>query len=188
MKKLYLVLMVISLFSISCSKNISDDTSEIMEYDKLFSKYGWENVKNLKAITSFEELEKVLKYIQNMQSENIRTLVSEQFDMLPRLKSTNESSGQRIVKISGLNSDGRVDVFWDITVPAVTNSAFYNTGFWDTFIGYNHLSGSAYKSGNKINFTANGEIILKIIWQGVELKRLPTNSSGYYDTNQKIYG
>ena len=44
MKKLYLVLMVISLFSISCSKNISDDTSEIMEYDKLFSKYGWENV------------------------------------------------------------------------------------------------------------------------------------------------
>ena len=143
----------------------------------------WKNVKdksvvkNLKAITSFEELEKVLKYIQNMQSENIRTLVSEQFDMLPRLKSTNESGGQRIVKISGLN-----------TVPAVTNSAFYNTGFWDTFIGYNHLSGSAYKSGNKINFTANGEIILKIIWQGVELKRLPTNSSGYYDTNQKIYG
>lgn len=44
----------------------------------------WKNVKdksvvkNLKAITSFEELEKVLKYIQNMQSENIRTLVSEQ--------------------------------------------------------------------------------------------------------------
>lgn len=77
----------------------------------------WKNVKdksvvkNLKAITSFEELEKVLKYIQNMQSENIRTLVSEQFDMLPRLKSTNESGGQRIVKISGLNSDGRVDVF-----------------------------------------------------------------------------
>ncbi len=101
----------------------------------------WKNVKdksvvkNLKAITSFEELEKVLKYIQNMQSENIRTLVSEQFDMLPRLKSTNESGGQRIVKISGLNSDGRVDVFWDITVPAVTNSAFYNTGFWDAFIG-----------------------------------------------------
>ena len=154
----------------------------------------WKNVKdksvvkNLKAITSFEELEKVLKYIQNMQSENIRTLVSEQFDRLPRLKSTNESGGQRIVKISGLNSDGRVDVFWDITVPAVTNSAFYNTGFWDAFIGYNYLSGSAYKSGNKINFTANGEIILKIIWQGVELKRLPTNSSGYYDTNQKIYG
>lgn len=151
----------------------------------------WKNVKdksvvkNLKAITSFEELEKVLKYIQNMQSENIRTLVSEQFDMLPRLKSTNESGGQRIVKISGLNSDGRVDVFLDITVPAVTNSAFYNTGFWDAFIGYNHLSGSAYKSGNKINFTANGEIILKIIWQGVELKRLPTNSSGYYDTNSK---
>ena len=119
----------------------------------------WKNVKdksvvkNLKAITSFEELEKVLKYIQNMQSENIRTLV-----------------------------------FLYITVPAVTNSAFYNTGFWDAFIGYNHLSGSAYKSGNKINFTANGEIILKIIWQGVELKRLPTNSSGYYDTNQKIYG
>ena len=49
----------------------------------------WKNVKdksvvkNLKAITSFEELEKVLKYIQNMQSENIRTLVSEQFDMFP---------------------------------------------------------------------------------------------------------
>ena len=74
----------------------------------------WKNVKdksvvkNLKAITSFEELEKVLKYIQNMQSENIRTLVSEQFDMLPRLKSTNESGGQRIVKISGLNSDGLI--------------------------------------------------------------------------------
>lgn len=48
----------------------------------------WKNVKdksvvkNLKAITSFEELEKVLKYIQNMQSENIRTLVSEQFDVI----------------------------------------------------------------------------------------------------------
>lgn len=87
MKKLYLVLMVISLFSISCSKNISDDTSEIMEYDSCFPNMDgrmWKNVKdksvvkNLKAITSFEELEKVLKYIQNMQSENIRTLVSEQ--------------------------------------------------------------------------------------------------------------
>ena len=93
----------------------------------------WKNVKdksvvkNLKAITSFEELEKVLKYIQNMQSENIRTLVSEQFDMLPRLKSTNESGGQRIVKISGLNSDGRVDVFWDITVPARRESTATDT-------------------------------------------------------------
>ena len=64
----------------------------------------WKNVKdksvvkNLKAITSFEELEKVLKYIQNMQSENIRTLVSEQFDMLPRLKSTNEVVGQGLLK------------------------------------------------------------------------------------------
>lgn len=95
MKKLYLVLMVISLFSISCSKNISDDTSEIMEYDKLFSKYGWENVEKcerqvssqkFEAITSFEELEKVLKYIQNMQSENIRTLVSEQFDHVTSFK------------------------------------------------------------------------------------------------------
>lgn len=189
---LYFVLIVISLLSISCSKNISDNTSEMIEYDKLFSRYGWENVenvkdksvaKNLKAIASLEELEDVLKYIQNMKSENIETLVSEQFDMLPRLKSTNESGGQRIVKISGSNSDGRVDVFLDISVPAVTNSAFYNTGLWDAFIGYNHLSGSAYKSGNKINFTANGEIILKIIWQGIELKRLPTSSTGYYDTN-----
>lgn len=52
----------------------------------------WKNVKdksvvkNLKAITSFEELEKVLKYIQNMQSENIRTLVSEQFDSFRCIK------------------------------------------------------------------------------------------------------
>lgn len=45
-------------------------------------------VKNLKAITSFEELEEVLKYIQNMKSENIETLVSEQFNMLPHLKPT----------------------------------------------------------------------------------------------------
>ena len=57
MKKLYLVLMVISLFSISCSKNISDDTSEIMEYDKLFSKYGWENVEKCERQVSSQKFE-----------------------------------------------------------------------------------------------------------------------------------
>ena len=57
MNKLYLVLMVISLFSISCSKNISDDTSEIMEYDKLFSKYGWENVEKCERLVSSQKFE-----------------------------------------------------------------------------------------------------------------------------------
>ena len=57
MKKLYLVLMVISLFSISCSKNISDDTSEIMEYDKLFSKYGWENVEKCERHVRRQKIE-----------------------------------------------------------------------------------------------------------------------------------
>ena len=57
MKKLYLVLMVISLFSISCSKNISDDTSEIMEYDKLFSKYGWVNVEKCERQVSSQKFE-----------------------------------------------------------------------------------------------------------------------------------
>lgn len=94
---------------------------------------------NLKAITSLEELEEVMKYIQNMKSKNVETLITEQLNVLPRLKSVSEADGQRVVKVSGSNSDGRVDVFLDISVPAVTNSAFYNTGLWDAFIGYNHL-------------------------------------------------
>ena len=60
--------------------------------------------------------------------------------------------------------------------------------FWilGYFFGYAHNGGGAVFSGSKIDFTANGDIILKLIWQGIEFKRVPVQSTGYYDTKSHV--
>lgn len=124
-----------------------------------------------------------------MKSEGVLSCkVSKQPFIYTRLKTKSETggntggSGENVVLISGSNSDGKVVVHLDIKGPSVVTSEFYNTGFMDAFIGYNHLSGSASKSRDKIDFTANCQIIIKIIWQGIELKKLPIASKGYFNT------
>ena len=46
------------------------------------------------------------------------------------------------------------------------------------FIAYEHKSGSAFISANRISFSANGEAIVKIIIKEVELYRFNAHITG----------
>ena len=53
-------------------------------------------------------------------------------------------------------NNGRLEVYLNTSIPAVTNSCFYSNSFWDAFFGYEHNDGSAWRGSDTIYFTANG--------------------------------
>ncbi|HTO15609.1 MAG TPA: hypothetical protein VLZ83_07550 [Edaphocola sp.] len=187
---------MLSIVLQGCEKDNNDIFTE-NKYKVLEKRYNIRNLDNpesvnsittsLKPIKSPEELEKILEMISSNFTIVDKTPICNDFNIQssPRLKSTGNESTSNTVRITGVNSNGRTDVFLDTSTPSVVNSRFYNTGIFDAFIGYNHISGSASGSNSQINFTAYGEIIVKIIWEGVELKRIPVACSGYYNINSK---
>lgn len=48
------------------------------------------------------------------------------------------------------------------------------------FLVYTHTSANVKRGWNRIDFTVKGEVVVKIIWQGIELKRVPVTIKGYY--------
>ncbi len=137
---------------------------------------------NLKAIRTEEELDAVLDFI----SRNFSIGHSRHDDvnvdkfLFPLLKTRSEG-GQQTASISGENKDGVVTVFLDYNVPMVLNSTFYSKpGFLDAILAYEHVSGSAYGM-QYITFSAYGEMIIKILWQSVEIKRISTTIHGNFD-------
>lgn len=97
---------------------------------------------------------------------------------MPRIKTRAEKSGQKVSIISGSNKDGTASVHVDLLTPSVVTST-YHLGIMDAFVDYTHLSGSASLYSDKIDFSANGEGIVKLIWKGVTLYKFNTNITGY---------
>ena len=102
---------------------------------------------------------------------------------ITRIKTRTEAGdGQNVVAISGSNSDGKATVYVDIDTPAVVESTVH-LGLMDAFLSYKHLSGNASRSGNKINFIAYGEGMVKLIIEGIELYKYNTSIKGYCNSD-----
>lgn len=177
-----LVLLSLGLYSCSQDDVLSQETeqqSSALNYTKIVEKYGMmdvadeasvEKAKNLKAVTP-EELDKMLSSVLNTP----RTI---------KISQAPTSTRSRVVVVSGTNQECRAEVHLDIdNVEVVTSDVFYQ-GLMDIFLVYTHSSASTTKSGSRIDFTVKGEVLVKIIWQGIELKRVSVTMKGYYDVDR----
>lgn len=176
--------LILSFFS--CS---ADDTSSIdneKDFSALIDKYAlhpvdqadYNKYKNLEPVTSPEQLEEILSHFSIAKKEIIET----RSPMIPRIKTRGEI--QKSAVISGSNSNGRASVHVDLLGPSVITST-YHLGIMDAFVDYTHLSGSAFKNRDVIEFSANGEGIVKLIWQGITLQKFNASIEGYCDSNGK---
>ena len=102
---------------------------------------------------------------------------------LTRIKTRAEiEDEQNVVAISGSNSNGKATVYVDVNTPAVVESTV-QLGLIDAFLSYRHVSGSASRNGNKIDFIAYGEGMVKIIIEGIELYKYSTIIEGYCNSD-----
>jgi hypothetical protein len=199
-KSMAAIIGLVSLITLStvfqgCEKDddISFDKSRFQLLEKRYHLKSIENseelplsVRKLKPIQSLDELEDILKSISNNFTiiEKVPKCKKTNLLSIPRLKSTTAESSE-IVRITGSNSDGRMDVFLDVANNSVVDSKFYPSGLMDVFIDYKHFYGNTSVNNPTINFTVYGEIIVKVIWQGIELRRIPVTTSGYCNKNTK---
>lgn len=132
--------------------------------------------------TSIQKAEGLEALTPQKANEVLSTLFSS--STIPLSIDPNLSTRSKVVVISGTNKECRAEVHLDIdNVKVVTSDVFY-TGLMDVFLVYTHSSDSTTKSGNRINFTVKGEVLIRIIWQGIELKRVPVTMEGYYDIDK----
>ncbi|MBR2359639.1 MAG: hypothetical protein IKA75_04380 [Bacteroidaceae bacterium] len=139
------------------------------------SEYTQIDITKLTPISSAEQLDAILSKVNIVEYDPLMKVENQK---LTRVKTRGESGGgQNIVPISGSNSDGTATVYVDLNGPSVDNSTVH-LGLMDAFLAYQHVSGSAYRNGNKINFTAYGEGWVKLIFEGIELYKYSTTIEG----------
>lgn len=140
--------------------------------------------KDLQPIDSISQLDSAMKYIDKYFM--IPSLVSEENNKrnVNFLKSTKNymfketfPDGIQMVYLE-LN-----DERWAKTI----NSSFYQTFLWDAVMTYQHEGdgGTEYRDGT-INFVATGFIALKLVHNGLLMKKIPTVMEGYYNPGTKI--
>lgn len=177
-----IMIMVIALsFLASCSQDDGltqeqPSTNSNIDYPQLVEKYNLadvtdkesiEKAQNLKPITP-EKLDEILAPIIGVPTK---------FSLSPKDIATRST----VVIVTGQNQECRVDVHLDIdAIKVVTTEVFYK-GLMDIFLVYSHSSDSTEKSGDIIDFTCKGQVLVKIIWQGIELKRVPVTIKGNYN-------
>ncbi len=149
---------------------------------------GQEQFEFLQPIETVEQLEAILEEVK-------KSFVIEQYfaednmsidDIaIPTLQSISE--GPDVVLVKKVTNNGRTDVYINVQQPSVVTSAFYPSGgLLPLFAGYEHVSGSVSVAGAQINFAAYGEMIFKIALDGIELKRTPVVTYGYYNKSTGI--
>lgn len=163
----------------SCSSDDLFDLNNQNNSEQLFN--------HLKPIRSEEQLKELVNYLSTTYKVQINDSIlipydSPFFKHILRTKSENPEGPSDVVVYANLEN-GREEVYLNTQLPGVTNSAFYNTGVWDAFFGYEHLGGSATRTGDVINFEAYGCFLIKIIWNDLTIKRLPVTIKGYYNTS-----
>lgn len=190
MKKLksYLVLLLVATLSLfaSCSQDeyLMQEQSlsrSNVNYAQLVEKYGLSDVTDDESIEKAQALEAITpEKLDEILSSTLKSPVS--FSLSPSAKSTRS----KVVVVTGDNQECRVDVHLDIdAVEVVTTDVFYK-GLMDIFLVYSHSSASTEKSGDVIDFTCKGEVLVKIIWQGIELKRVPVTIKGSYNVARGV--
>lgn len=190
MKKLksYLVLLLVATLSLftSCSQDdcLMQEQSlsrSNVNYAQLVEKYGLSDVTDNESIEKAQGLEAITpEKLDEILSSTLKSPVS--FSLSPSAKSTRS----KVVVVTGDNQECRVDVHLDVdAVEVVTTEVFYK-GLMDIFLVYSHSSASTEKSGDVIDFTCKGEVLVKIIWQGIELKRVPVTIKGNYNVARGV--
>lgn len=188
----YLFLLFILAMFYSCSSEtpyLNESSTEDSErIQSLIDKYGLEpisqseynlltNSKNIPLIKSPKQLELILSQM-NIIKEMPIDLNIENLHYSPKRLKTREEIGQATSVISGSNSDGTATVYIDLITPSVITST-YQLGLMDALVDYTHISGSASKDNKTINFTAYGQGIVKLIWQGIQLYKFNVSITGH---------
>lgn len=167
------------------SLNNSEEQKKIFEIIQKYnlepvnpSEYAQCDLTKLTPISSAEQLDAILSKV------NIATDISsiETSKNIIKRSKTRSETGQRTAVISGTNSDGTATVYVDLNGPSVINSTVH-LGLLDAFLAYQHISGSANKNGNVINFTAYGEGWVKLIFEGIELYKYSTTIEGHCNSD-----
>lgn len=143
------------------------------------SEYIPNEIDELIPIASAEELDMFLGKVNIVVNDPAIAIAKE---LANRVKTRSESSGQRVVPISGTNNNGSATVYVDLDGPSVIDSTV-RLELLDAILAYRHISGNAYRSGNIINFTAYGEGWVKLIFEGIELYKYETIIEGYCDSD-----
>lgn len=190
MKKLksYLVLSLVATMSFftSCSQDDCLTQGQSLsrsnvDYAQLVEKYDLSDVADEESIEKAQKLEAITpEKLDEILSSTFKSPVS--FSLTPSAISTRS----KVVVVTGDNQECRVDVHLDVdAVEVVTTEVFYK-GLMDIFLVYSHSSASTEKSGDVIDFTCRGEVLVKIIWQGIELKRVPVTIKGNYNVAKGV--
>ncbi|WP_321281015.1 hypothetical protein [Marinifilum fragile] len=185
-------IVVLSAMCLACSQNEIIEDLDDARFNALMEKYNIQDVeeselensiyKDLQPINSISQLDSAMKFINkyfmipsSVSEENGKSNVS-------FLKSTKnywfKESFPDGIQMVYLELDGK----WAKTV----NSSFYQTFLWDAIMTYQHEGdgGTEYRDGT-INFVATGFIALKLVHNGLLLKKIPTVMEGYYNPGAK---
>lgn len=171
--------LVMMLFVTSCSNDDFFDLDDHYISDDYY-------MSELKALDS-EQLDEMLNYLTSTYGISLMDFNSS--SILPSLNKKvvrtkrGDPEGPADLVVSNTNNNGKVEVYLNSQLPAVTNSRFYSNSLWDAFFDYEHNGGSAWRGNDTIYFIANGTFIIKLISNGIQLKRLPTQIQGYYNTS-----
>lgn len=191
MKKYFFIICIgiITTISYSCRTESNDvlSSEDLENYKELIEKYGLKPVdksevkqhinKNLRPISSPEQLENILKTINISKNENYP---SNDLSFIPKFLKTRSEIGPNLAEITGSNSDGSASVLLQLN-PASVITSTYHLGFMDAFVGYSHLGGSASGNSN-IDFTAYGEGFIQIPTI-TEFYKFSVTITGYSDMN-----
>lgn len=165
---------ILTLLSVySCSKE--SDLDSLSDYSHIIKKYRMTDVTNNESLSTADTLTALSpSELDKILSTFLKTKIS--------IKSTHEYNlyRSRVVVISGSNQDCTAEVHLDIDNTEVIDSKVYYTGIMSIFLVYTHTSANVERGWNRIDFTVKGEVVVKIIWQGIELKRVPVTIKGYY--------
>lgn len=178
---LVLVMVATLSFFTSCSQDDGlvqeqPSTRSNVNYTQLVERYNLSDVSDKESIEKAKSLEAVTpEKLDEILSSTVKSPVK--FSLSPSAASTRA----KVVVVTGENQECRVDVHLDVdAVDVVTTDVFYK-GLMDIFLVYSHSSASTEKTGDVIDFTCKGEVLVKVIWQGIELKRVPVTIKGNYN-------
>ncbi|UVQ47377.1 hypothetical protein NXY11_03790 [Parabacteroides faecis] len=169
------------LVFVSCNSEYPDqytvDIENSEKISELVEKYAlspvtkeerelFNDLDDIQSVSTPEQLEFILKQMNTVKEipadliDNVDPVYSPM-----RLKIKSEI-GQSTAVISGSNANGAATVYVDLLTPSVISST-YQLGIMDAFVAYTHILGSARRNGYTINFSACGQGVVKLIWEGV---------------------
>ena len=174
--------MTVLSFCFSCSQNevLQENSLPYTEadYARIVEKYALAPITNQGSIEKAQSLQAVTP---QQLDEMLTSFFNTSADFT--LNENKAVTRSNVVVMTGNSIQCRVDVHLDVDEVRGISSNVYYHGLSDVFLVYSHLSADTDKNGHVITFRCNGEVVVKVIWQGIELKRVPVTIMGKYDVS-----